>query len=59
LQHGFWGGAQEGGTEGLLSRVPVARTSTIQLVPIQVSLMCSGACFARSIQVMSRPWLIS
>ncbi len=39
--------------------VPVVLTSTIQLVPLQASRMCSGACFARSVQVMSRPWLIS
>jgi hypothetical protein len=37
----------------------MAITSTFQLVPIQISRMCSGACFARSIQLMSRPWLIS
>ena len=40
-------------------QLPVALTSTIQLVPIQASLMCSGASLARSVQVMSRPWLIS
>jgi hypothetical protein len=43
----------------LPSRLPVAATSTIQLVPIQASRMCSGACLARSVQVMVRPWLIS
>ena len=45
--------------KGLLPRVPVPRTSTSQLVPIRVSVMCSGACFASSVQMMSRPWLIS
>jgi hypothetical protein len=61
LQHGFWGGAeagqkQMGGLEWLPSRVPLAATSTIQLVPILASLMCSGAALARNLQVMSRPW---
>ena len=64
LQQGFWGGAQAGeewvdARKGLPSRVPVAVISTIQLVPLQPSRMCSGACFARSVQVMSRPWMIS
>jgi hypothetical protein len=45
--------------KGFSSRLPIAATSTIQLVPIQASLMGSGACYARSVQVMSRPWLIS
>ena len=40
---------------GLPPRVPIAATSTIQLVPLQVSRMCSGACLARSVQVMARP----
>ena len=34
-------------------------TSAIQLVPLHVWRMCSGASFARRVQVMSRPWLIS
>jgi len=74
LQQGFWGGAQAGvaprGAPGeplevgvlkwlAISGLPVAITSTIQLVPIQFSRMCFGACFARSIQVMLRPWLTS
>jgi hypothetical protein len=46
-------------TEGLGVTGPVAATSTIQLVPLQASRMCAGACFARSIQVMLRAWLIS
>ena len=45
--------------KGLPSRLPVAANSTIQLVPLQAWRMCAGACFARSIQVMLRPWLIS
>ena len=45
--------------QGLPLQVPVAANSTIQLVPLQASLMCAGACFARSVQVMLRPWLIS
>ena len=44
---------------GLPSRVPLVFISTIQLVPLHVSRMCSGASFARRAQVMSRPWLIS
>jgi hypothetical protein len=40
-------------------RLPVAVTSTIQLVPTQVSVMCVGACLARRIQLMTLPWLIS
>ena len=32
------------GWNGLPSRVPLTVTSTIQLVPIQTSLMCSGSC---------------
>jgi hypothetical protein len=40
-------------------QVPLVLTSTIQLVPLHVWRMCSGASFARRVQVMSRPWLIS
>ena len=43
----------------LPSRVPTAAISTIQLVPLQASRMCSGAALARNVQVMARPWLIS
>jgi len=44
LQQGFWRGPQArqkqvGGLKRLPSRVPLAVTSTIQLVPIQASLM--------------------
>ena len=28
---------------------------TIQLSPLQASLICAGACFARSVQVILRP----
>jgi len=64
LHQCFWGGAQArekqmSGTEGLAVTGPVAANSTIQLVPLQASRMCAGACFARSVQVMLRPWLIS
>jgi hypothetical protein len=41
---------------GLPSRVPVAITSAIQLVPCQLALMCSGASLALKVQLMSRPW---
>ena len=40
---------------GLPPRRPVLTNSTIQLVPTHSSRMCSGASFARSVQVMSRP----
>ena len=43
----------------LLSRVPLVATYTIQLVPIQSFVMCSEACLARIVQVMSRTWTIS
>ena len=64
LQQRFWRGAQAGekhmgGPKGLASRLPLAVTSTIQLLPTQVSAMCVGACVARRVQVMVRPWLIS
>jgi len=49
----------KGGHVILPSRVPTAAISTIQLVPLQASRMCSGAALARSVQVMSRPWLFS
>lgn len=45
--------------KGLPSQLPLAVTSTIQLVPTQVSAMCGGACLARRVQVLARPWLIS
>ena len=64
LQQGFWRSSQAG--EEQVSRPKwlaitdaSAVISTIQLVPIQASRMCSGACFARNIQVMLRPWPIS
>jgi hypothetical protein len=41
------------GFERLAARVPIAVTSTIQPVPLQVSQMCSGACLARSVQVVA------
>ena len=46
LHQGFWGGAQAGrkevgGLKGLPSRLTVAATSTIHLVPIQLSRMSS------------------
>jgi hypothetical protein len=64
LQQGFWGSAQAGekevsGLKGLAVAAAGGRPSTIQLVPIQASRMCSGAALARSVQVMVRPWLIS
>jgi len=64
FQHCFWGGAQArekqmSGTEGLAVRGTGGRHSTIQLVPLQASRMCVGACFARSDQVMLWPCLIS
>ena len=64
LQQGLWGGAQGGEKQmgawkGLPSRVPLVATSTIQLVPLQSSRMCCGASLARTVQVMSCPWLIS
>ena len=65
LQQGLWGGAQAGkeevnGLEGLASATASGGyLSTIQLVSIQASLTCSDACFARSVQLMSRPWLFS
>ncbi|MCX5954479.1 MAG: hypothetical protein NTZ40_13520 [Cyanobacteria bacterium] len=43
----------------LPSRVPVAVASRIQLVPIKDSLMCFGASFARSVQLMSSPLRLS
>ena len=64
LQQCFWRGAQTGdeqmgGVKGFTVAPAVAVTSTIQLVPIQASRMCSGACLARRVQVMLRPWPIS
>ncbi len=44
---------------GLPSRIPVAITSAIQLLPCQLALMYSGASFALKVQKMSRPWPIS
>ena len=63
-QQGFWGGAQVVmnrcvALNGLPSRIPVAITSAIQLVPCQLTLICSGASFALKDQRMSRPWPIS
>ena len=60
-QQTFWGGAQAcekqvGGPEGLAPPGASVTTSTIQLVPNQAERMCSWASFARSVQVMSRPW---
>ena len=67
-QQRIWGGAQAGDVDevgrrpyrcvamnGLPSRVPLAITSTIQLVPCQLALMYSGASFALKVQKMSRP----
>ena len=44
---------------GLTSRLPLASSSTIQALPSQSALMCSGASLARIAQVFSRPWPIS
>jgi hypothetical protein len=61
----FWGGVQAGeeevnGLEGLAAATASGGSlSTIQLVSIQASLTCFGACFARNVQVMSRRWLFS
>ncbi len=60
LQQFFWACAVAAekevyGVERLPSRVPVVTTSTIQIVPRQTGRMCSGASFARGVQVMSRP----
>jgi hypothetical protein len=64
LQQGFSCSAQAGekqlgSLKELASRVPVATTSTIQLVPFEASAMCNVACLARSVQVMLRLLLIS
>lgn len=80
MPHGL-GGAQAGvapsgascgsrqivGVKGCGVTGAAGRDSTIQLVPIQASVMCSGAstatrkpaATARSVQVMLRPWLTS
>ena len=44
---------------GLPSRQPLAYSSTIQALPGQFALMCSGDSLARIAQVISRPWPIS
>jgi hypothetical protein len=41
--------------EGLPARLPLTTSSMIQLLPGQASVMKSGASFARSVQVLSRP----
>ena len=52
LQQGFWVGPEAGeesvsGFERLAAAGPIAITCTIQLVPLHVSRMCSGACLAQ------------
>ena len=41
--------------DGLPARLPLATSSTIQLLPGQSSVIKSGACLALSVQVVSRP----
>jgi hypothetical protein len=61
LPPGFWGGTEARQKQAdrlneFQSSLPLAVSTTIQLVPIQVSVMCTGACLACSIQMMIRPW---